>query len=665
MRVYVGELAEDGRHRVWVVHEEARIDLTEIVEVTAQLRALSDPLSIANLDRDGVIARKEAIIAQIEATASLPPPVELTHRGEHSPEGFAWGYAGSGPADLAQSILSLETGEDVGRDLYLKFRDDVISRLPHRTHFRLPVEEVRAWLSTNRELVERSLFEQPSQAVMAGDPPVSVDAGAGVVPEVDEGATASAVVRACEAAWADIRSHHAEVPEAVIVLGSGVERGRLVKLGHWWGGRWLADGQVRGEVLLAGEALHMPAEEVFEVLLHEAAHGINATRGVKDTSRGGRYHNQRFADTAREVQLHVRATPPYGLAGTSLTPESRERYAGTIERLGEDIRIARKLDRGLRVGAEGQGAEGGKGGGTDGEEGAGRRGAAGASCGCGRKLRMAPSVLARGPVVCGVCGSEFSTGAEVERPDGDAVVDRSFVDRRRAVVEREQRAVNLREVVVRHRASLAFALASADQPDHPALAPLRARHARLGVIEDRLDGRVAAVALGGDPAAGLTAEQVEAVRVLVEEAVSEERLAGWYEDLGTLRGEPMAAADAIDAERLTWLARTLLKADGTLRGPSVDVGGREFQAGDRVLVTKEVPGGPGAGVMGWVSEADPELSAMRVDFPTWGDVRTPLVSALALSLTHDYAEIVEPEAEVVADAAIDLELDRLGAGVEW
>lgn len=94
-------------------------------------------------------------------------------------------------------------------------------------------------------------------------------------------------------------------------------------------------------------------------------------------------------------------------------------------------------------------------------------------------------------------------------------------------------------------------------------------------------------------------------------------------------------------------------------------GAGSSKVGDRVLVTDEVPGDPPAGVMGWVSEADPELGAMRVDFPTWGDVRTPLVSALAQSLTQDCAAIVEPEAEVVADAAIDAELDRLGAGVEW
>jgi hypothetical protein len=114
---------------------------------------------------------------------------------------------------------------------------------------------------------------------------------------------ASALVASCETAWAAIQQHHREVPDVVIVLGTGVERGRLVKLGHWWGGRWIADGDIRGEVLLAGEALHLAPEDVFEVLLHEAAHGLNAARGVQDSSRGGRYHNARFKPTAEELGL--------------------------------------------------------------------------------------------------------------------------------------------------------------------------------------------------------------------------------------------------------------------------------------------------------------------------------------------------------------------------
>ncbi len=198
----------------------------------------------------------------------------------------------------------------------------MVARLP-RARFSLPASEVAAWIGTNRELIDREQFlepDTPSHAVTASieDHP----GGPGPAGETAEpgGATASALVAACEAAWNDIRSHHPELPDAVVILGTGVERGRLVKLGHWWGGRWVADGQSRGEVLIAGEALHLPPREVFEVLLHEAAHGINAHRRVRDTSRSGRYHNQLYADAAREVLLDVRAMPPHGLANTSLTP---------------------------------------------------------------------------------------------------------------------------------------------------------------------------------------------------------------------------------------------------------------------------------------------------------------------------------------------------------
>lgn len=217
----------------------------------------------------------------------------------------------------------------------------------------------------------------------------------------------SALVAACEQAWSDIKGHHPELPDAVIVLGTGIQGGRLVKLGHWWQSQWLADGHARAEVLLAGEALHLPAEDVMEILLHEAAHGINSARGIKDTSRGGRYHNGRFRTTATEVGLLVERADPYGWAKTSLPPGTVERYGDTIERIKEHLRIARNLPLGARrstgdnterTGAE-QADDEGRGGTVKNPA---------AECACGRKMRMADSVLAQGPVVCGLCRSEFA-----------------------------------------------------------------------------------------------------------------------------------------------------------------------------------------------------------------------------------------------------------------
>ena len=230
---------------------------------------------------------------------------------------------------------------------------------------------------------------------------------------------ASDLVVACEETWRAIQSHHPELPPVVMLLGTGVERGRLVKLGHWWGGRWLADGDVRGEVLLAGEALHLKPEDVFEVLLHEAAHGINAARGIKDTSRGGRYHNARFKKTAVEVGLDVEQMDPYGFAKTSVRADTASRYSNEIERLAGAMRIARRIPQSALTSQTA--TEGAETGGTpsDGRESTAQK-VPPAECGCGRKMRMAPSVLAQGPVTCGNCGSEFVVDRAAEREERPA-----------------------------------------------------------------------------------------------------------------------------------------------------------------------------------------------------------------------------------------------------
>ncbi len=159
---------------------------------------------------------------------------------------------------------------------------------------------------------------------------------------------------------------------------------------------------------------------------------------------------------------------------------------------------------------------------------------------------------------------------------------------------------------------------------------------------------------------GRSPEQAAGVDRLISEGGDDPRLISWYERVGTLHSEPMAVADETDAARLTMLARALLQADGTLAGPAVEAFGRELQAGDRVIVTREVPDGPEPGTLGVVEEADPDVGAVRIDFATWGRVRTPLVSALARSLDHDYAAVIDASAERVSEIALNRELERLG-----
>lgn len=597
MRVYVGlRDPYTGRCRVGIVHEVPRPSLTEVCDVIADLRRVAEAPWMSDDPADHqlraeVLTRKESLIARLEEAERAPPPVELSAVIDDA-DGYAWGGE-PGSSNLAFAILRAELGEDPPVELYRRFRHDVIDLVHERYEFRLPADAVWSWIEANRELVEAELFEKAATDVADDDdwdlPAPAIqpdDAVAGEDPDLPD-AAASRVVQACEEAWAEIRRHHSELPEAVMVLGSGVERGRLVKLGHWWAGRWVADGQPRGEVLLAGEALHLPPEEVFEVLLHEAAHGLNAARKIKDTSRGGRYHNARFAAAAAEVGLSASPMPPYGLARTALTPEARERYGAAIERLGGVMRIARQLERDVRVG-QSAGEEAGD------ETGNGRaKGRALAECGCGRKLRVARGVLAAGPITCGLCEREFVTDRAASRDEASSVVDRTFLDRR-------QRAI-----------------AAADGRTDPGGTESTQRRARL---EQLVPGE----------AADLVAAS------------------SWYERFGTHEEVPMTAHDQAAAARRTELARALLRADGTLRGPDVEVAGLKLAAGDRVVaVAGDAATGLPVGTLGTVEHVDASGPAVEIDFATWGRLRAGVEDAVAKFLRHDY---VEAPAVFLADA---------------
>lgn len=417
---------------------------------------------------------------------------------------------------------------------------------------------------------------------------------------------------ACEQAWQAIQRYHPDVPDVVVVLGTGVERGRLVKLGHWWGGRWIADGQVRGEVLLAGEALHLQPSQVFEVLLHEAAHGLNAARGVKDSSRGGRYHNARFKVTAEEVGLVVQAMPPYGWAQTSLGPAATELYEREIVQLGDAMRIARRVGREVQFG-EGEISANGERRDGDQQSGAERAKPKPATCGCGRKLRMAPSVLAQGPVLCGLCGQEFSVdhGAhratswerDVAAREPLDVGDRRFLDRRAASLAAEH-----------ERGGVSSPLPALDDD----LTPLQHDGATTLAQLVQVPGGIAAIAEAG----------------------------AWYET--QRRGETYRLTGHADADPdiANAAARGLLKLDGTLGGPSVRVDGRELLVGELVMVAHdedrlldiEFCELPPAGVLGTVTAIDSDRGIVDVEFPIAGQHRVALESPAAAALVYGYAE---------------------------
>lgn len=64
----------------------------------------------------------------------------------HSPDGFEWGYAGSGCAQLSLAVCLKWLSVEESRAYYQQFKSEVISRLPE-DHFELAVEEIKLILN--------------------------------------------------------------------------------------------------------------------------------------------------------------------------------------------------------------------------------------------------------------------------------------------------------------------------------------------------------------------------------------------------------------------------------------------------------------------------------------------------------------------------------------
>jgi len=124
------------------------------------------PICAARFRAD-MAMRAEAQTAGVFVTVNGRP---LRHVVRHSPTGMEWGYGGSGPADLALSILtdyfgrcrsrpirgSLRGIGEIARlvdnaivdKLYQQFKWDVIAGLP-REGWRLTGEQIASWLAAH------------------------------------------------------------------------------------------------------------------------------------------------------------------------------------------------------------------------------------------------------------------------------------------------------------------------------------------------------------------------------------------------------------------------------------------------------------------------------------------------------------------------------------
>ncbi|WP_410576642.1 hypothetical protein [Amycolatopsis sp. lyj-108] len=261
--------------------------------------------------------------------------------------------------------------------------------------------------------------------------------------------TGSEIIKTIEMAWRAIQRKHKELPDVVVVTGSGFH-GKNPKWAHFWPGRWTQDEEGKEgaapnviqqiltgmpELFVSGELLGLPGRRIMQTLLHEAAHGLNEARSEHGTNINGR-HNKTFVRAANELGLiWPEGKAPHksiGFSQVEITDKTAAKYEKVIEKL-EAARLA-YLAEGRRLENGDPGALGGEGGdgGEDGDGGSGTqkrgRGSRGGSrggkriyvtciCATADPFPITPGRLERAPILCGDCMEPFRPRDEEDEDD--------------------------------------------------------------------------------------------------------------------------------------------------------------------------------------------------------------------------------------------------------
>lgn len=70
----------------------------------------------------------------------------------HSPSGFAWGYGGSGPAQLAFAILAEMFDTQTAHTYYQDFKKEVISSLDQDASWTLTADWINEWYENKEDM---------------------------------------------------------------------------------------------------------------------------------------------------------------------------------------------------------------------------------------------------------------------------------------------------------------------------------------------------------------------------------------------------------------------------------------------------------------------------------------------------------------------------------
>jgi hypothetical protein len=228
--------------------------------------------------------------------------------------------------------------------------------------------------------------------------------------QLESGTVTGPLVVAIERTWAAIQERHPDVPDVVLTLGNGSARPGQLTLGHFHDGKWATGDTRMPELFVGGEGLARGPRAVLGTLLHEATHGVAATRSIKDTSRQGRYHNTRFRDLATELGIRVERDPRIGWSITTVPEATAQHYGDQIAALDTAIKAHRLAD----------------------VHGAGRTTSNNglvATCECEppRKIRLSRSAYDAGAITCGACEADFTAR------DADSSTDKARAGRSHAL----------------------------------------------------------------------------------------------------------------------------------------------------------------------------------------------------------------------------------------
>jgi hypothetical protein len=101
----------------------------------------------------------------VRPVARLLDPAPSQALVNHSPDGFAWGYGGSGPAQLALALLLDATGNpDVALAYYQKFKGEVVAGWPVDRPWTYDQDQLLAWIGLRCARISRGGAAWPWQA---------------------------------------------------------------------------------------------------------------------------------------------------------------------------------------------------------------------------------------------------------------------------------------------------------------------------------------------------------------------------------------------------------------------------------------------------------------------------------------------------------------------